>query len=526
MLVNVECPFCGKVSRVDPARVGEFIDCPECRARLSVPNPVTDRDADEKITFEDAPRRDQNRRPPSRRMWAATLRLMICAAIVLLLIGFVVVQRIQKMQRPIVRRARPAPGWPQQQGLKHRRRVPAGAENLPNLRDKLPGDNEEDAAPAAHVIWRVIPDPPAETVALPPNRVVRIPIPAGPNPEVLFPATPSTMVSVGNVGHGREHREIWDYRANRRLGTTRGLRTHSENLGGFYRPISALSSDGHLFVTQSQDPLALAVWDVSREKQLGLVKPEHAPTAGLTFAAFAQPDELLVCRFGAPFQVLDVAGTSHRVISSFPPDKEFDERSLVLSPGGRYVVAFDKRRSSLRFFDVAQGAEAGELSWPLEHGGSKTCDGVSFSPDGRELAALLSRNGDTFLICWTLGSGLPTDRIDFQGNLRTILASPLPYLFTPLEWFPDGKRWLVEGQGIVDRRTRKLVATLPDEPNRWRFGLRHVGGDDCVLSIVEEKDRFVLASLRVGTQNVERAPAHASSGGRLDQALTRRATGE
>ena len=49
-----------------------------------------------------------------------------------------------------------------------------------------------------------------------------------PNPEIVFPVTPSTMVSVGNVGHGREFREIWDFRTNQRIGTSRGLRTLSK----------------------------------------------------------------------------------------------------------------------------------------------------------------------------------------------------------------------------------------------------------------------------------------------------------
>jgi hypothetical protein len=503
MLVKVECPFCGNVSRVDPARVGEFIDCPGCRASLNVPNPGKDRDADEKITFENEPPRERRDRPPSRRMWAAAARLMVGGAIVLLILGFVVFQRIQKMQRPMVRRVRPV--WPPQQGLGHRRQLPqAGGENRLNVPGNWPGAND-DGSPPIPVVWRVVPDPPLEAVAMPPNRVVHLAIPPGPNPEVLFPATPSTMVSVGNVGHGREHREVWDYRANRRVGTTRGLRTRSENLGGYYKPVSALGADGRVFVTQGKQPLELAVWDVARENQIGLLKPEHAPTAGLTFAAFAQVDRLLTCGFGTPFQVLDVTNTSDRLVGSFPGDKEFDHRLPAVSPGGRYVVVFDKKNSSFRFYDIEISTVAGELSWPFGKGDSKACEGVAFSPDGREVAALVTHNGDTALVCWSLGSGLPADQIDFQGNLRTILASPLPYLYAPLEWFPDGKRWLVYGQGIVDRRARKLTSKLPDEPNRWRFGMRHVVGDDCVLSVIEENDHFVLASLRVAPQNVEHA---------------------
>jgi hypothetical protein len=203
---------------------------------------------------------------------------------------------------------------------------------------------------------------------MPPNRVIHLAIPPGPNPEVLFPATPSTMVSVGNVGHGREHREIWDYRANRRVGTTRGLRTHSENLGGYYRPVSALSADGRLFVTQGKQPLQLAVWDVAREKETGLLKPEHTLTAGLTFAAFARPDELLACGFGMPFQVVDVANGSHRLVDGFPGDKQFDHRLPAVSPGGRYVVVFDKKSLLFAFTTSKSAPWQASSSYRSENG--------------------------------------------------------------------------------------------------------------------------------------------------------------
>jgi hypothetical protein len=513
MLVKVECPFCGNVSRVDPARVGEFIDCPECRARLNVPDPGKDRDADDKITFEPEPPHEPRDRPPSRPLWTTAARMLIGGGLVLLILGFVVVQRVQKRQRPAGKGARP-----QQQGLAQGRPWPQpGGELRPNLQGDWPGADDDGAAPIP-VVWRVAPDPPLDPGTMPPNQVVHIPIPPGPNPEVLFPATPSTVVSVGNVGHRREYREIWDYRTTRRIGTTRGLRTHSENLGGYYRPVSALSADGRLFVTQSRHPLELAVWDVAREKQIGLLKPEHAPTAGLTFADFARPDQLLACGFGTPFQVLDVTTASHRLIGRFPGDKEFDHRLPAVSPGGRSLVVFDKKTLKLLFYDIEFGTVAGECSLPFGGRGSQACECVAFSPDGREVAALVTHSGDTAILCWSLGSGRAVDQVDFQGNLRATLAAPLPYLYAPLEWFPDGKRWLVYGQGIVDRRVRKLTATLPDEPNRWRFGLRHVVGDDCVLSVVEEKDHFALASLRVALQNVEHAaPAEA----RVDASLKR-----
>ena len=311
------------------------------------------------------------------------------------------------------------------------------------------------------------------------------------------------MVSVGNIGHGREHREIWDLSTNRRIGTTRGLRTHSENLGGYYRPISSLSPDGRLFVTQGIGVFDLAIWDVLGERQLGVVTPEHAPSAGLTFAALANRQRLLACGFGTPFQMLDVAGAAGRQMERFPRDMTFDHRSLALSPGGRFVAVYDKSQLLLRFYDTESGTPAGQLAPPFKSVTATQCEGIAFSTDGREVAALLLDGGDSYLACWDLRTGGVTARINFGGNVRAILNAPFAYLYAPLEWFPDARRWLVCGQGIVDRHAGKLSSILPDEPNRWRFGLRHVIASDCVLSVAEEKGGFVLESLRPSSQNVD-----------------------
>ena len=47
--------------------------------------------------------------------------------------------------------------------------------------------------------------------------------------------------------------------------------------------------------------------------------------------------------------------------------------------------------------------------------------------------------------------GKSTLQIDFGEPLLVALKAPQAYLHSPLEWFPKGNRWLVHGQGIVDR---------------------------------------------------------------------------
>ena len=286
----------------------------------------------------------------------------------------------------------------------------------------------------------------------------------------------------------------------------RGLRTLTENLHGYFRPISALSADGRFFVTQGRQPFDLVVWDVAAEKELSVVRPRHAPTAGLTFAAFADPDRLLATGIGSPIQILQVGAQSSSWFRRFPRTNEYDRSSLAISPGGGYVAVFDKAKQMLRFYDARTGERAGEIVLPpFQPLGPMNCECVAFSPDGREVAALFFYNGHSHLGCWDLRDGHLQSRIDFGGSLRAILASRFAYLYAPLEWFPNGKRWLVYGEGIVDRAAGKLMWKIPDELNRMRYGIRRVVSDDCVLSVMHEKDGLVLGSLTLPMAHIDRA---------------------
>src|SRR6202035_2228784 len=133
-----------------------------------------------------------------------------------------------------------------------------------------------------------------------------------------------------------------------------------------------------------------------------------------------------------------------------------------------------------------------------------------------EVAALFSYNSHSHLACWDLHRRRLVERIDFGGNLRAILNARLPYLFAPLEWFPGQSRWLVYGQGIVDRRAGKLIFKIPDEPNRMRYGIRHVAGPDSVLSVTDEGGKFVLGSIRLPLAEIDRAAEVAATVGKTE----------
>jgi len=503
-MIRVECQFCSHISRVEQSLAGQFVNCTKCGAQLNVPEP--ERRPEDKYPAGDRPERDDFLGLPPARFWAWTFRILAGFAMLGLAVAIIVVRRGQNAGRP-----NPPPGpapaavpliakWPKRQlpGMVVRRNVGVAARN------RLWPDSE--GPPVTPVPWTVAIDPPAQAMTILPDHVVHIPIPDGPNPEIVFSATPSTVVSVGNVGHGKERREIWDYRTNRRLGTTHGLRTLSENLGGFFRPISTLSPDGRVFITQGTGPFDLVAWDVAAEKQLCVLQPEHAPTAGLTFAALARPDRLLACGLGTPFQMLSLTGPSRMRMQKFPRETEYDRSSLAISPGGRYLAVYHRRGpSAIRFYDTDSGVQSGQLTLPrFEPAGPMNCPGVAFSPDGREVAALFDYNGAWHLVCWNLQNGKVADRVEFGGNLLRILGARFAYLYGPLEWFPDQTRWLVYGQGIVDRTRHKLIWKIPDEPNRMPHGIRRIARADCVLSVVQEKKSFVLEALLLPLNDINR----------------------
>jgi hypothetical protein len=505
-MIRVECQFCSHVFHVEQALAGQFVNCTKCGAQLTVPDQEMERSIDDNYPAGDRPEREDFLGLPSARFWAWTFRILAGFAILGLAVAVIWVRRGQNAGRPNPQPGRAPRAMPPIAGAAKRqplRTVVRGNFGIADRERFLAGS---EGPPVTPVPWMVVFDPPAKTVTIPPDHVIHIPIPDGPNPEIVFSATPSTMVSVGNVGHGNERREIWDFRANRRIGTTRGLRTLSENLGGFFRPISALSPDGLVFITQGTGPFDLVAWDVAAEKQLCVLRPEHAPSAGLTFAAFSRPDRLLACGFGTPFQMLRLTGQARMRMQKFPRETEYNRSSLAISPGGRYLAVYHRRGpSAIRFYDTESGVQSGQLTLPpIEPAGPMNCGGVVFSPDGREVAALFDYNGAWHLVCWDLHHGKVVERIEFGGNLLQILGARFAYLYGPLEWFPDRTRWLVYGQGIVDRNRHKLIWNIPDEPNRMPHGIRHVASADYVLSVVQEKSGFVLGGLHLPLKEIDR----------------------
>jgi hypothetical protein len=408
-------------------------------------------------------------------------------------------------QQPVAaqRAVRIPPASPGGVGANPNRRMTVDQPSAPVL-GALPGMPPARRA-SAPIRWSARPDPPAPQQKITPTPDLRVPIPAGLNTEIFFPDAPATSVCVGTAGNGHDYREVWDLAARRKLGSTRGLRTMFADLNGYFRTTSTLGPDGKYFVTQGMDPIRLVVWDVAAEKLVGELPVEHGGTASLHFARFCGPGRVLVGGIGLPTQLFAIPSLVRERVSTFPEPAVLAPL-LAVSPAGRYIAAYpaDPEKAAVRIQDIATDSPAGELNIPVKAElGNIYCKALAFSTDGGELAGLFDINAKSQLLCWSMMDGKPTVQIDFGAPLLVALKSPQAYLHPLLEWFPKGNRWLVHGQGIVDREAGELVWIIPDQASFAPRGIRHVLDDGHLLVHIKVDGVSALGLLDLPIRDIQ-----------------------
>jgi hypothetical protein len=535
MPISGRCQWCGATYQADASQSGDLIECPACGSRTRVadaPDAPAERTRSPAVeVFRTRLKEERYGRgePVNRGLdepeedlgealgrAAGTGAKLLFRGLALIVIGFLLwnlwgVKRGQAPPAPPAA-ARPAvvpPALaPPERDAKPARRGAAPNElQQPVAANQPPPGMRRAVAPPAEapdppVPWSVVIDLSLDDGVVAADQVIQIPIPEGPSPEIVFPATPGTVICVGNVGNGREYREFWDLRTNEKLGSTRGLKTMYENLDGYHRPMSTISPDGRHFVTQGMRPLELVVWDVHAAELRGVLPLKHEPTAGLTWAAFAGREAVAACGAGVPMQVLGVPASLSKEVARFPNEREYDRHALALSPGGRYLAVIHNlgNEKVIKVFDLRSAAAAGQIAVPkTDPSGNRVTGSLMFSADGIELAGLFEGPFASQLLCWSLADGALVEQIDFGGNVRGIMQAPA-YVHAPLDWFPGRQRWLVCGQGIVDRASRKLAGIIPEDPSHKPGAIRRVVSANGVVGVVKDGTRYALGNIKLPEQ--------------------------
>ncbi len=229
--------------------------------------------------------------------------------------------------------------------------------------------------------------------------------------------------------------------------------------------------------------------------------------AGPSALGFADSDHLFV--IDSP-----PGGSSRATLWNLPQKKKAGEFSLngvvhanaaVASPGGNQlaVVAGD----SLQIYDLNSYQNLGSL--PLAQLGSLagkpsssealTCQGLAYSHDGVELAALFETASGFQLVSWSVSRARPLLNEFYLRKSIVELPGVAKYLGDPLEWWPDRGGWLFFGHALVDR-AGEIIKTLPATTNHSRRMIH----PDVIMGVGMARNQLRLGSSELYPEDSDR----------------------
>jgi hypothetical protein len=317
------------------------------------------------------------------------------------------------------------------------------AKGGPALEQKPAGQRPEGKKDADAVPWAGLPKEPAagdgaEAVAQAQPPAGKVAVPDG--SAFIAPSTASPWV----VAFRGFPKESWN------VVNLQTLECGDNNAGGFGLHNPLLSPDGKLLAgTKGFASTKIEVWSLAERKPLRSMQPDQKAT-GIAYIDFAPPGQLLIL-WGVGFELWGGLWDfdSGDKVRTF---KIGSGGAYAMSPGRSYVAIADGKK--IRIFDLAKGAEAGQLTWPGEGPGPVA---AAFSPDGQKLACLFASFNQGRLRAWDLATGKLTAEHELNGDFGGKW---------PLQWLPDGSGWLVAGKHVVDHDTGSVLWTVPAAPKK------------------------------------------------------------
>jgi WD40 repeat protein len=303
-------------------------------------------------------------------------------------------------------------------------------------------------------------------------------------------------VAVGQNANKEDKREVWDITKPAKVGTITDLGVTTE--------LNALSPDGKYFAGKTGfGTSVIGVWDIEAKKPLVDISLEDVGPPNLV--AMPRGDTLVVgSGFGdVNFAIYDLPSGQprHEINTGW---SRWDAHHLAWSPGGKYLALPYRGdgdwESTVGVIDLDSGEVAGQLKLPVYATWTTIgldIEGLAFSYDGTELAAVLNTNHTSKVVIWSVATGLITDHMTFPKKLKEIALGDRAFAqtATPLVWFPGGKRLLAFETLLLDRELATNVFELPGGELRENFpGLRRPLDDLHVTVLnVEGRDGFVVA---------------------------------
>lgn len=309
------------------------------------------------------------------------------------------------------------------------------------------GLNATDVVP-----WKVVPD--ATRIAFKIRaRSGSLGVPApGAAGTAIYPSTTSPFVVITNHGQGAQ---LWNLETGKTIGGKFG---HVDD------PAATLSPDGQWIVAEhfENGQRYSAVWSTKTGQRVWT-----APT----------PHHISPRRdFGGDTEIVEV--TAKNIwIWDFRSNRKVREIEAATSsfglphysPTRKYLVRPES--NGLRLYDLTYGDLVGQLAFPGFAGLELKLAELDWSDDGKELAAVFrtsrdkaSRIDDAWAVAsWSMKDG---SLVAQHAIGREVIIALNPYA-APLEidCLPDHDGWWVRNVAMIDRKSGKVVWTLPEPKN-------------------------------------------------------------
>lgn len=360
--------------------------------------------------------------------------------------------------------------------------------------------------------WKVQVDPSPISLADEATKKFNIKTPVGvlQEEQVVYPETPSPLALIGQNGSVKESREVWNLLTGMRTSVVKGPRITGRKLG--------FSPDGK-YVAWSRGEAghnSVEVYDILGKKSLGTIKLD-----GMAFVV-----ETVILPTSK--RLVAISSVIRGIITFKLPSGDLEHQITLgqrarsdphraFSPGGRFLaVVSDFLTNSVEVYDLDAGEKSGTIEFADD---SPTTDllGMAFSYDGREFAAAYSSpsaNQTERIVIWKVEDGSIVSDFELPGTGQP--NHDIATSKSSLQWFPDGKRLLLNGTHVIDRDVSQVVFAFPKPSAELSTSrTRHVVADSMLAAWEGTTAAATLVPLELKEEDVSRAKEVAAAGGLL-----------
>lgn len=336
--------------------------------------------------------------------------------------------------------------------------------------------------------WKVKVDPAPSEIKIDGTKPITIKLPRGAtHTDVVYPATPSVYVALGNNGPIQTIREIWNLATRAKTGTITNNQVTTAT-------IVALSPDGQ-HLAANVGATGVRVWAAKGNKTLGDLET-GATAAGIWFAS---AQRLVGLTSGTIYVWKIPSGELEHELSI---EKGVDKNGIAVSPGGNYLAVVENK-ATLKLFDLNSGTVAGQANLPFADvffAGKP--DAVAFSPDGAELAMVMPTGVfEMALAVFNVADGALITVIDLAPQSLGYSHKAV-WKANQLQWFPDRSKLLWRGHYILDAKLGGPVWTAPEEDGS-SGGDRKLLDDKRILATVGGRQNPGLRVAPIPTADIE-----------------------